>query len=172
MRRTLPVRVAAEVKDFDTDRLHFDQGPPARFDGRCIFSRRRKLTFADVVLIPLTRSRCEAQIGDCAWEAAARASVSSKSSSVIYFTNEARKGSVYTIPTATPGSLPSEVSMAFGLRGFSHLVSTGCTSSTDAIAYAAQMIALGRIDTILTGGVDAPFAHSIMLGFCVMKVMT
>jgi 3-oxoacyl-[acyl-carrier-protein] synthase II len=58
------------------------------------------------------------------------------------------------------------------LKGFSHLVSTGCTSSTDAIAYAAQNIILGRINTVLTGGVDAPLAHSIMLGFCVMKVMT
>ena len=62
--------------------------------------------------------------------------------------------------------------MPFGLKGFSHLVSTGCTSSTDAIAYAAQHITLGRINTVLTGGVDAPLAHSIMLGFCVMKVMT
>ena len=34
--------------------------------------------------------------------------------------------------------------MAFGLRGLSHVISTGCTSSTDAIAYAAQHIALGR----------------------------
>src|SRR5262249_53046265 len=89
-----------------------------------------------------------------------------------YFENEARKASVYTIPTATPGSLPSELSMPFGLKGFSHLVSTGCTSSTDAIAYAAQHITLGRINTVLTGGVDAPLAHSIMLGFCVMKVIT
>src|SRR5262245_66179674 len=62
--------------------------------------------------------------------------------------------------------------MPFGFKGFSHLVSTGCTSSTDAIAYAAQTIAMGRINTILTGGVDATLAHSIVRGFCVMKVMT
>ena len=36
------------------------------------------------------------------------------------------------------GGLSSEVSMAFGIRGLSHVVSTGCTSSTDAIFYAAQ----------------------------------
>ena len=46
----------------------------------------------------------------------------------------------------------------FGLRGLSHIVSTGCTSSTDAIAYAAQHIALGRQDMMLSGGVDAPLA--------------
>ena len=68
------------------------------------------------------------------------------------------KASVYIIPAATHGTLSSELSMAFGLRGLSHVVSTGCTSSTDAIAYAAQHIALGRQEVMLVGGVDAPLA--------------
>jgi 3-oxoacyl-[acyl-carrier-protein] synthase II len=75
------------------------------------------------------------------------------------------KASVYTIPSSTHGSLLSEHSMAFGLRGLSHVISTGCTSSTDAIAYAAQHIALGRQDVIITGGVDAPLAPGILAGF-------
>ena len=62
--------------------------------------------------------------------------------------------------------------MAFGLRGLSHIISTGCTSSTDAIAYAAQHIALGRQDTMLTGGVDAPIAPGILAGFNLMTVLT
>ncbi len=40
------------------------------------------------------------------------------------------------------------------------------------MAYAAQNIATGRIRSVLTGGVDAPLAHSILLGFSVMKVVT
>jgi len=66
------------------------------------------------------------------------------------------KASVYTIPASTHGGLSSELSMAFGLRGLSHIVSTGCTSSTDALAYAAQHIALGRQEMMISGGVDAP----------------
>jgi 3-oxoacyl-[acyl-carrier-protein] synthase II len=62
--------------------------------------------------------------------------------------------------------------MAFGLRGLSHVVSTGCTSSTDAIAYAAQHIALGRQEAMLAGGSDAPLAPGILKGFCLMKVLT
>ena len=62
--------------------------------------------------------------------------------------------------------------MAFGLRGLSHIVSTGCTSSTDAIAYAAQHIALGRQDLMLSGGVDAPIAPGILAGFNLMTVLT
>src|SRR6266850_1026548 len=54
-----------------------------------------------------------------------------------WYVGPAYKASVYTIPASTHGGLSSELSMAFGLRGLSHIVSTGCTSSTDAIAYAA-----------------------------------
>src|SRR6187455_782551 len=82
------------------------------------------------------------------------------------------KASVYTIPASTHGGLSSELSMAFGLRGLSHIVSTGCTSSTDAMAYAAQHIALGRQDVMLTGGVDAPIAPGILAAFNLMTVLT
>src|SRR5919199_477282 len=82
------------------------------------------------------------------------------------------KASVYTIPSSTHGGLSSELSMAFGLRGLSHIVSTGCTSSTDAISYAAQHVALGRQERMLAGGVDAPIAPGILAAFCLMKVCT
>src|SRR5437868_8626485 len=51
-----------------------------------------------------------------------------------WFRGEPKKASVYTIPTSTIGTLSSEVSMAFRLHGASHVVSTGCTSSTDALS--------------------------------------
>ena len=62
--------------------------------------------------------------------------------------------------------------MVFGLRGLSHIISTGCTSSTDAIAYAAEHIALGRQEMMITGGVDAPLAPGILAGFNLMTVLT
>ncbi len=81
------------------------------------------------------------------------------------------KASVYTIPSSTHGGLSSELSMVFGLHGLSHIISTGCTSSTDAIAYAAQHIAFGKQDMMLTGGVDAPLARGILEGFNLMTVL-
>ena len=89
-----------------------------------------------------------------------------------WFRNEPRKASVYTIPTSTIGTLSSEVSMAYELRGASHMVSTGCTSSTDAIYYACQAIASGRADIVVTGGSDAPLAPGILAGFCLMRILT
>lgn len=82
------------------------------------------------------------------------------------------KASIYIIPAATHGTLSSELSMAFGLRGLSHVISTGCTSSTDAIAYATQHIALGRQEMMIAGGVDAPLAPGILAGFNLLTVLT
>jgi 3-oxoacyl-[acyl-carrier-protein] synthase II len=89
-----------------------------------------------------------------------------------WYVGPVQKASVYTIPSSTHGGLSSELSMAFGLRGLSHIVSTGCTSSTDAIAYSAQHIALGRQDVMISGGVDAPIAPGILAGFNLMTVLT
>jgi 3-oxoacyl-[acyl-carrier-protein] synthase II len=90
----------------------------------------------------------------------------------LWFTKDTAKASVYTIPSSTHGGLSSELSMVFGLHGLSHIVSTGCTSSTDAIFYAAQHIALGKQEMMLTGGVDSPIARGILEGFNLMTVLT
>ena len=79
---------------------------------------------------------------------------------------------MYTIPTATIGTLASEGSMRFGFRGLSHIVSTGCTSSTDAMGYAHRNIQMGVLDTVVTGGVDAPIAPLILRSFQLMRIMS
>ena len=89
-----------------------------------------------------------------------------------WFRNEPKKASVYTIPTSTIGTLSSEISMAFRLHGASHVISTGCTSSTDALFYACDAINSGRADIVVTGGVDAPLAPGILAGFCLMRILT
>lgn len=89
-----------------------------------------------------------------------------------WYSGKERKGSIYTIPSSTHGGLSSELSMVFNLHGLSHVISTGCTSSTDALFYAAQHIALGKQEVMLAGGVDAPIAPGIMRGFEVMTVVT
>lgn len=89
-----------------------------------------------------------------------------------WFAGQQKQCSVYVIPTSTIGTLASEISMHFGLRGMSHLISTGCTSSTDALGYAFRQIQCGMIDCMVAGGVDAPLAPLILRGFQLMRIMT
>ena len=90
----------------------------------------------------------------------------------LYYSGPQKQCSVYTIPTGTIGTLASEISMRFGFRGLSHIVSTGCTSSTDAIGYSYRNIQAGVLDVMVTGGVDAPIAPLILRGFMLMRIMT
>jgi 3-oxoacyl-[acyl-carrier-protein] synthase II len=90
----------------------------------------------------------------------------------LYYSGLEKQCSVYTIPTSTIGTLSSEISMRFGFRGMSHIVSTGCTSSTDAIGYAFRNIQSGVLDTFLAGGVDAPISPLILRGFIMMRILT
>lgn len=90
----------------------------------------------------------------------------------LYFEGKIKQVSLFSIPSGTMGTMSSEISMRFGFRGMSHVVTCGCTSSTDAIAYAAMHIRSGAIPMMLSGGVDAPLAPGIMKGFTLMKIMT
>jgi 3-oxoacyl-[acyl-carrier-protein] synthase II len=90
----------------------------------------------------------------------------------LFYTGHQKQCSVYTIPTSTIGTLASEVSMRFGFRGLSHIISTGCTSSTDAVGYAFRTIRSGHLTTMVAGGVDAPIAPLIVRGFQLMRIMS
>src|SRR5947209_10066201 len=90
----------------------------------------------------------------------------------LYHSGKAKQISIFTIPSGTMGTLSSEISMRFGFRGLSHVITTGCTSSTDAIAYALRQVQLGIQPVMLVGGADAPLAFGIMKGFSFMKIMT
>lgn len=90
----------------------------------------------------------------------------------LWFKGATKQASVYSVPSGTIGTIASEISMAYDLHGFSHLISTGCTSSTDAIGYAYRNLKLGVCDYVVTGGADATITEGVMTGFCIMRIVT
>ncbi|HUR19201.1 MAG TPA: beta-ketoacyl-[acyl-carrier-protein] synthase family protein [Vicinamibacterales bacterium] len=89
-----------------------------------------------------------------------------------YYSGERHRVSPYAIPLSVVGMVSSEISIALGLRGASHVMSTGCTSSTDAIGYAANLIRHGEVDAIVTGGADACVTPGMIFGFTRMRVVS
>ncbi|MCU1298221.1 MAG: Beta-ketoacyl synthase [Acidobacteriaceae bacterium] len=90
----------------------------------------------------------------------------------LFFHQQYSKMSLFCVPTGVMGTLSSELSVRFGLRGTSNVITTGCTSSTDAFGYAMRQIQSGRLDVVLSGGADAPIALGIIKGFILMKILT
>src|SRR2546422_1614295 len=167
-----PVKIAAEVRDFDweaqlnpKDRKHVPRTVPL-----ALAAAREALE--DAALTPNDSSLAQRRAFGVVLGTGGGGLAFTEQQYSYWYVGPAYKASVYTIPSSTHGGLSSELSMAFGLRGLSHIVSTGCTSSTDAIAYAAEHIALGRNDVMLTGGVDAPIAPGILAAFNLMTVLT
>ncbi|HYO08674.1 MAG TPA: beta-ketoacyl-[acyl-carrier-protein] synthase family protein [Tepidisphaeraceae bacterium] len=85
---------------------------------------------------------------------------------------EEGRSSLFSITAGTHGNLSSELSIALRLRGPSHVITTGCTSSTDAIGYATMMIRGGVVPAIVAGGADATITPGILAGFERMKVVS
>lgn len=167
-----PVKIAAEVRNFDweaqlnpKDRKHVPRTVPL-----ALAAAREALK--DAKLEPNDLSLAQRRATGVILGTGGGGLAFTEQQYAYWYIGPANKASVYTIPSSTHGGLSSELSMAFGLRGLSHIVSTGCTSSTDAIAYAAQHIALGRHEVMVTGGVDAPLAPGILAAFNLMTVLT
>jgi len=90
----------------------------------------------------------------------------------LFFHQQYKQMSLFCVPTGVMGTLSSELSVRFGLRGPSHVITTGCTSSTDGLGYAFRQIQSGRLDVVLSGGADAPISLGIVKGFILMKILT
>ena len=84
-----------------------------------------------------------------------------------------KDGPLFTDAALFPGMVinaaSSQVSIRFNIQGFNTTVSTGYSSSIDALKYAVDFIRLGRIKTVLVGAVEslslASFTGFYRLGF-------
>jgi 3-oxoacyl-[acyl-carrier-protein] synthase II len=90
----------------------------------------------------------------------------------LWHSGQVKHVSLFCIPSGTMGTIPSEISMRFGFRGYSHVVTAGCTSSTDALGYAYQHIQAGVQPMFLVGGVDSPITAGIIKGYTLLRALT
>ncbi len=168
----LPVRIAGEIQDFDEldwmearERKHVSRVVPLALAASTEALRDAGL---EVSQLSLEQQR---EIG-VVLGSGGGAQEFSEEQVRLWLTGHVKNVSLFCIPSGTMGTLSSEISMRFGLRGMSHVITTGCTSSTDAFGYALRQIQFGFLPMMLVGGVDAPIAPGIMKGFTLMKIMT
>jgi 3-oxoacyl-[acyl-carrier-protein] synthase II len=89
-----------------------------------------------------------------------------------FFTTGGRHVTPYAIAVGICGMVSSEISISLGLRGMSHVLSCGCTSSTDAMGYAASLIRAGEYDALLSGGTDGCVLPGMIFGFSRMRAVS
>ena len=66
----------------------------------------------------------------------------------------------------------SQISIHFGLKGYTSTTVTACAAGTQAIGEAAEIIRQGKCDIMVTGGTEAGITGIGVAGFCTMKALT
>ena len=173
----LSCKVAAEVTDFDFDRYvsKKDRDRVQRAVPMAFYATEEAAEDAGLSFEALTDAERE-RIGVVVGTGAGGIEFAERQYKQYYDRGDHdtayRRVSPYSIVASFVGMLSSEINMAFRLHGMSHVVSTGCTSSTDAMGYATNAIRLGQIETVVTGGIEACITFGLMTAFCRMGTVT
>ncbi len=82
------------------------------------------------------------------------------------------KISPFSALNSFPDACAGMVAIELGLKGPSFAVSTACSSALDAIGISIDLMRAGKVDFILTGGVEAPLSQPILAAFCVVRALS
>jgi 3-oxoacyl-[acyl-carrier-protein] synthase II len=169
---SLPVHIAGEISDFDElawvdarERKHVSRVVPL-----CMAASSEALKDAGIDPSTMTMEQ-KREIGIILGSGGG-AQEFSEEQYRLWHSGHVKQVSLFCIPSGTMGTLSSEISMRFGFRGYSHVVTTGCTSSTDAIGYAMQHIQAGVQPMFLAGGVDSAITPGIIKGYSLLRALT
>lgn len=168
----LPVHIAGEIPEFDElawvdarERKHVSRVVP-------LAVAASNEAIQDAGLEPATMSMDEKRAIGVILGTGGGAQEFSEEQYRLWHSGQVKHVSLFCIPSGTMGTIPSEISMRFGFRGYSHVVTAGCTSSTDAIGYAYQHIQAGVQPMFLVGGVDSPITAGIIKGYTLLRALT
>jgi nodulation protein E len=75
------------------------------------------------------------------------------------------------IPKIMPNAAASQICMALGIRGPSFAISSACSSSTQAIGLALQLMRAGIYDRVIVGGSEALITPATMRCWEMMRVL-
>ena len=89
-----------------------------------------------------------------------------------YFNSGCTKTAPMTIPELIPNEAGGNVAMAFGIHGPVQAVSTACSSGTDAMGVAFDMVRSGRLDVCLTGGAESTINGYAIVSFEVLHALS
>jgi 3-oxoacyl-[acyl-carrier-protein] synthase II len=168
----LPVQIAGEIPEFDElawvearDRKHVSRVVP-------LAVAASTEAIQDAGLDPRAMSMEEKREIGVILGTGGGAQEFSEEQYRLWHSGQEKKASLFCIPSGTMGTMSSEVSMRFGFRGYSHVITTGCTSSSDALGYAYQHIQAGVQPMFLVGGVDSPITPGIIKGYSLLRALT
>jgi 3-oxoacyl-[acyl-carrier-protein] synthase II len=160
-----PVRVAAEVKDFDPASI---VGPKEarRLDRNVLLSLAAATEgWADVRLEGVYEP---ARVG-VLFGTAIGGIIGIVEAHDTLLERGPDRVSPYFIPSVLPDTASGQIALTLGLRGPNYAPVSACATGSTAVGEAAEVIRRGDADAILAGGAEACLTPVILAGFCAMR---
>jgi nodulation protein E len=85
---------------------------------------------------------------------------------------EGIKPDTLTVPRLIPSAAPTTLGMRYGAKGPTFALASACSSATQAIGEAFEMLRAGRADRAIAGGAEACVINGSMRGWEALRVLT
>jgi 3-oxoacyl-[acyl-carrier-protein] synthase II len=95
-----------------------------------------------------------------------------ESGCIKYYQSDFKRVPPMTIPELIPNEGCGNICMSFGIHGQSHTIATACSSGTDAIGDAMDLIRCGRADVCLSGGAESTINGFAIASFDVLQTLS
>lgn len=163
---SLPVQIAAEVKDFSaTDHL-----PRKLVRDTDIFMHFALIAAQEA----LAESRLEAVperigivVGTCFSGISTTVDTQRE-----YTSNPGMRISPHFVPKVLGNIAAAQIAIAHGLRGPSYTVNTACSSGADAIGIASMMLQMGEVDAVVAVGAESILCSIMVAGLSQAKALS
>lgn len=166
---TFKARYSAEVKGFDATKYMdtADARKMARFSQYAVAASRMAMEDAGLIDDKETLSKAGIflGVGIGGFEV-------SEDSCIKYSQSPQHRMPPMTIPELIPNEGCGNVCLLFGLHGPAHTITTACSSGTDAIGNAMDLVRSGRRDVMLAGGAESTINGFGVAGFEVLHALS
>jgi 3-oxoacyl-[acyl-carrier-protein] synthase II len=159
-----PVRVAAEVKDFDPTTVASPK-EARRLDRNVLLALAAAIeAVEDAGLRDFDPTRVGIVLGS-----AIGGVLGIMEQADVMRERGADRVSPHFLPSVLVDSASGQVAISLGIRGPNYAVVSACATGSHAVGEAAELIKRGDADAVLAGGTEACMHPLILAGFCAMR---
>jgi len=162
-------KFAAEVKDFDAS-IYADRRQVQRMDRFTQFAVAASLQAVAAAGLTLNDNNAE-DIGVIIGNSVAGL-LSVCEQLPVLAEKGPRRVSPILAPTMTGDAAPVQVSLLLGAKGVNYAPSSACSSGSDAIGQAYELIRQGNAKVMIAGGTEAPIIPLVLASFGIMRALS
>lgn len=165
-----PVKVAAEVKDFDIEQ-YIERKEARKMDRFTHYALAASIMAMEDAGLEKLDDELSLKTG--VWIGSGIGGMETHEQQFEMFQKRGyRRVSPFFVPMMIPDMASGQVSIHFGAKGINSCSVTACASGTNSIGDAFEVIRRGDADVMITGGAEAPITTMAVAGFCANKALS